>query len=214
MPTEEQIHYAKVLSSFTVGWNDELRKKYFEWYLKSTAHKGGMSFNKFLVNIRAEAIKTLTDQEKETLKPILDVDLEKAEPIAEGPPRPFVRKWTVNELLEAANHDKVQRNFERGREMFAAGACFKCHRFAGEGGTIGPDLTGVGGRFNAQNLLESIIEPSKVISDQYASTMFVLNDGRIVNGRVINLNGKNMMVLTDMTHPSNLTSVDRNTLMK
>ena len=96
--------------------------------------------------------------------------------------------------------------------MFAAGACFKCHRFAGEGGTIGPDLTGAGGRFNAQNLLESIVEPSKVISDQYASTMFALDDGRVVNGRVINLSGKNMMVLTDMTQPSNLTVVNRDTI--
>jgi len=209
---EEQIHYAKVLSSISVGWNDDLRKKYFKWYLKSMAHKGGMSFNKFLVNIRAEAIKTLSDQEKETLKPILDVNLEKAVPIAEGPPRSIVKKWTVGELLSAVNADKNQRNFQRGREMFAAGACFKCHRFAGEGGTIGPDLTGAGGRFNAQNLLESIVEPSKVISDQYASTMFALDDGRVVNGRVINLSGKNMMVLTDMTQPSNLTVVNRDTI--
>ena len=96
--------------------------------------------------------------------------------------------------------------------MFAVAACFKCHRFAGEGGTIGPDLTGVGGRFNAQNLLESIIEPSKVISDQYASTMFILDDGRVVNGRVINLSGKNLMVLTDMTNPSDLASINRDSV--
>lgn len=209
---EEQIHYAKVLSSLASGWNNDLRKRYFEWYLKSTAHKGGMSFNKFLVNIRAEAIKTLTDAEQKALKPVLEVNLEKADPIPQGPPRPLVKKWTVEELLHAANNDDGQRNFERGREMFAVATCFKCHRFAGEGGTIGPDLTGAGGRFNAQNLLESIIEPSKVISDQYASTMFVLDDGRVVNGRVINLHGKNMMVLTDMTNPSNLTSVDRDTV--
>lgn len=209
---EEQIHYAKVLSSLSSGWNEELRKKYFNWYIKSMAHKGGMSFNKFLVNIRAEAIKTLSDQEKERLKPILEVNLEKSAPVAKGPPRPFVKKWTVSELLDAVNNDKTQRSFERGREMFAATACFKCHRFAGEGGTIGPDLTGAGGRFNAQNLLESIIEPSKVISDQYASTMFVLEDGRVVNGRVINLSGKKLMVLTDMTNPSNLTVVNRDTI--
>ena len=209
---EEQIHYAKVLMNLTTGWNDKLRKKYFEWYLKSTAHKGGMSFNKFLVNIRAEAIKNLSEAEKKMLKPVLEVNLEKAEPIAEGPPRPFVKKWTVEELLKAENSDHTQRNFEQGRKMFAAAACFKCHRFAGEGGTIGPDLTGAGGRFNAQNLLESIIEPSKVISDQYASTMFILDDGRVVNGRVINLSGKNLMVLTDMANPSKLTSIDRDTI--
>lgn len=209
---EEQIHYAKVLSSLTSGWNEGLRKRYFEWYLKSLAHKGGMSFNKFLVNIRAEAIKELTEAEQEKLKSVLEVNLEEAVPVEKGPPRAIVKKWTVDELLNATNNDQGQRSFERGRKMFAVASCFKCHRFAGEGGTIGPDLTGAGGRFNAQNLLESIIEPSKVISDQYASTMFILDDGRVINGRVINLSGKNLRVLTDMTNPSNLTSIDQDTV--
>ena len=93
--------------------------------------------------------------------------------------------------------------------MFAGTACFKCHRFAGEGGSAGPDLTGVGGRFNARNLLESIIEPSKVISDQYEATMFQTTSGRTVVGRIANLHGDRLQIVTDMLAPGKFTSLRR-----
>ena len=46
-----------------------------------------------------------------------------------------------------------------------------------EGGSIGPDLTQLGTRFSDKDILESIIEPDKAISDQYAATIFQLKDG-------------------------------------
>jgi putative heme-binding domain-containing protein len=55
----------------------------------------------------------------------------------------------------------------------------------GEGGSIGPDLTQLGTRFSSRDILESIIDPSKVISDQYAATKFVLKDGSTITGRLI-----------------------------
>ncbi|MEP3833540.1 MAG: cytochrome C, partial [Rhodopirellula bahusiensis] len=58
-------------------------------------------------------------------------------------------------------------------------------RFDGLGGDIGPDLTTVKNKFNANYLLESIIEPSKVISDQYGSKVVLLEDGRVLTGLMI-----------------------------
>jgi putative heme-binding domain-containing protein len=78
-----------------------------------------------------------------------------------------------------------------------------------EGGSTGPDLTGVAGRFSNRNLLESIIEPSKVVSDQYEKMQFQLVDGRVIEGRVINLNGDNLMVLTNMLDPDSIVAVKR-----
>ena len=74
---------------------------------------------------------------------------------------------------------------------------------------VGPDLTAAGRRFNTQNLLESLVEPSKVISDQYQATLFVLDDGQQVAGRVVNLNGDNYLVQSDMLNPGSLTAVNR-----
>ena len=75
---------------------------------------------------------------------------------------------------------------------------------------MGPDLTGVGRRFNAKDLLESMINPNKVISDQYQSTIFILDNGKTVTGRVVNLKGNELRVMTDMLNPGEKISVKRN----
>ena len=71
--------------------------------------------------------------------------------------------------------------------MFAAGACFSCHRMNGRGGALAPDLSSVGGRFGALDIAQSILEPSRVISDQYRAVDVHLEDGEVVTGRVINV---------------------------
>src|SRR5205823_3890236 len=93
------------------------------------------------------------------------------------------------------------RDFDRGRALFAAGNCFSCHRFANEGGIQGPDITMAAGRFSARDLLESIIEPSKEISDQYAAVTINTIDGKMIVGRIINLDGNNLSVLPNMLEP-------------
>ncbi|HAV31202.1 MAG TPA: hypothetical protein DCX79_04275, partial [Planctomycetaceae bacterium] len=93
--------------------------------------------------------------------------------------------------------------------MFQVTACYKCHRFAGDGGVVGPELTAVSRRYNARTLLESIIEPSKVVSDQYEASVFVLDSGRTVTGRVVNLNNDRIMVCENMLEPGTLTTIPR-----
>jgi putative heme-binding domain-containing protein len=102
------------------------------------------------------------------------------------------------------------RNLENGRNMFALTQCYKCHRFEGEGGFVGPDLTGIGRRYSREDLLSSLVEPNKAVSDQYRSTRFTLTDGRTVTGRVVNLSGDSFLVQTDMMNPSMLTQVNVN----
>ena len=93
--------------------------------------------------------------------------------------------------------------------MFQVTACYKCHRFAGDGGIVGPELTAVARRYNARTMLEAIMEPSKVISDQYQANIFVLDNGKQVVGRVVNLNNDTIMVSENMLEPGNLTVVNR-----
>ena len=69
------------------------------------------------------------------------------------------------------------RNFARGKEAYEAAQCTACHKFGNDGGAIGPDLTAVSSRFNRSDILESIIEPSKVVSEQYQNTI-VRPEGR------------------------------------
>ena len=49
-------------------------------------------------------------------------------------PRPFVKKWTLDELAPVVEKGLTKRDFDRGRRLFAEAKCFACHRFDNEGG--------------------------------------------------------------------------------
>ena len=101
------------------------------------------------------------------------------------------------------------RDYDRGRELFAAAKCFSCHRFSNEGGGAGPELTGLAGRFSVRDLLESIVLPSKTISDQYQAVVIATTNGRVVTGRIVNLHGNNLMICPDMLDPGRQVNVPR-----
>jgi putative heme-binding domain-containing protein len=73
---------------------------------------------------------------------------------------------------------------EKGRAAYEK-QCASCHRFGAIGKDVGPDLTTIASRFKRKDVLEAILWPSRVISDQYQAEMFELNDGRIVTGVIV-----------------------------
>ena len=56
--------------------------------------------------------------------------------------------------------------------------------------------------------MEAIIEPSKAISDQYEAQKFLMEDDRLIVGRVINLAGSQYWVLPDMADPSKIVRIE------
>jgi putative heme-binding domain-containing protein len=208
---EESFHYIFHMRSITQGWTPETRKAYFTWFNEVAGKfRGGNSFSRYIANVKNEAIGNLTDAEKLALKPVLDAAPKAADP-AEIP-RAFVKKWTVDELLPELETGLKSRDFNRGKSLFAATQCFKCHIFDNTGGIVGPNLTAVGRRFSNKDLVENIIDPSRVISDQYAATIFSLKDGRIVTGRIANMGGENISVMENMLDPGRLTGINRNAI--
>lgn len=94
-------------------------------------------------------------------------------------------RWTYQELLSfLTGPSGTQGVAARGAAMFEKAQCVKCHRFGDRGDTIGPDLTNVAKRFQKKEILESILFPSQVISDQYASQTIVTKDGKSYAGMV------------------------------
>ena len=67
-----------------------------------------------------------------------------------------------------------------GRALFAR-TCAQCHTLYGEGGKVGPDLTG-SNRFNLDYVLQNVIDPSAVIAREYQVTLIRTKDGRVVSG--------------------------------
>jgi putative heme-binding domain-containing protein len=205
---EEQIEYAKALRVLKTGWTPKLREQYFSWFLRAGTFKGGMSFEGFMNNIKKDAVALLSDAEKEHLKPILEAKPAES-PLAVSKPRPFVKKWTLDELVPLVDQGLKNRDYDRGRKLFGAANCFACHRFGNEGGANGPDLTGIAGRFSTRDLLETIVDPSKVVSDQYAAVVIQTEDGQTITGRIINLHDNIMHINTDMLAPGATVNVDR-----
>lgn len=79
-------------------------------------------------------------------------------------------------------------NAERGRQVFqktAGVACANCHRINGTGSTLGPDLSQIGKKLNAAQLLESILEPSKTIDPQYVPWLAETRDGKVHSGLLV-----------------------------
>ena len=212
---EEQINYARSLRFMRDGWTMELRKSYFTWLSKAQHMKGGASFSLFIKDIITDASKGLTPEELAVLKPILDKKAEDASSskimasLSKIAQRGSYKNWKVSDLAQSAKQKMKGRNFKQGRDMFGASSCFSCHRYNGEGGIVGPDLSGVAGRFSPVDLLEAIIEPSKEISDQYGASLFTKHDGSIISGRIANLSGDTVRIITDMFNPGEMVVVKR-----
>lgn len=61
-------------------------------------------------------------------------------------------------------------------------ACIKCHVVGAIGGRVGPEMTTIGKQFGRAQLIESILEPSKVVREGYNQVMIETNDDEIVSG--------------------------------
>lgn len=194
---EDQLHYALVVRNLKDGWTADQRKAYFSWInLAMANYKGGASFKKFLARIQQDAIATLTDDEKKILDPILKGDASVAA-VKETKPRQFVRNWAMSDLAGELDQTTRGRSFENGKAVFEAAQCAACHRFVNEGGATGPDLTGVGNRFAPADVLESILLPSQVISDQYQTTMIDTADGDTNVGRITQEDDQKILLQTN-----------------
>ena len=100
-----------------------------------------------------------------------------------------------DEILELHSKDEKGGVAEKGRPLFDQ-RCAGCHRFGGIGKDVGPDLTTIASRFKKRDVLESVLWPSKVISDQYQAEMFELTDGKIVSGMIVRENATAILVRT------------------
>ena len=95
-------------------------------------------------------------------------------------------------LLEAKPAKPV--NLSRGRSLFQR-TCAQCHKLYGEGGEIGPDITG-SNRNNLDYLLTNILDPNAEIPNDYRTTILRTKDNRILVGVVRRSEGQSVTMAT------------------
>ena len=152
---------------------------------------------------RQAVIDRLNDEDRDALREAIEgpaeTNLEQTPKESSEPSRPFVKEWQLEEVVALMSRVESGRSYRNGRAAFEAATCVKCHQIGGDGGTTGPDLTAVGKRFELRYLLESLIVPSKVVSDRYRNELIATDDGLTVAGRVVYDDGKLLRVRTDPT---------------
>ncbi len=115
--------------------------------------------------------------------------------------------WPAPRAIPAARREQIDRlkaqltpqrlaasDLSNGRSQFVK-ACATCHTLFGQGGKIGPDLTGAQ-RQNLEYLLENVVDPSANVTNDYRMSAIALNDGRVLNGIVGSRTGPTLTVQT------------------
>jgi putative heme-binding domain-containing protein len=95
---------------------------------------------------------------------------------------------TADERAEYAQYaQRTHGDPARGRRVFAditGAGCIRCHKVGNEGGSVGPDLSDIGGKLGREHLIESVLEPSRQIVEGYRPTLIATGDGRVLTGLV------------------------------
>jgi putative heme-binding domain-containing protein len=166
-------------------------------------------YPQFKVDEKRDAIQTLSSRPRygrmltQALKdkkiPKTDVPVYVARQLRRVVGSGFVETWgPIDELPAKQNqaYTKYQRlltpnaiagaNPQKGRLLFQR-TCGSCHTMYGEGGTLGPDITG-SNRTNVNYLLSNVLNPSDEIQEDYKMVVVTTRDGRTYSGNVASEN--------------------------
>lgn len=178
-----RMHGLYLLRDARLGWTAELRQNYFRAVRGMREFQGGEGLPTFIHRIEDDALAALdpalSPKFEEQLKRSDSQDLEPA------PARPFIQAWKLDDLEKSLESTTSRYDFERGKKVFREALCIRCHRMGFEGAAVGPDLTSLGRRFSRRDILESILNPSKVVAEQYRLAKIQTKDGRSLSGQIL-----------------------------
>ncbi len=107
---------------------------------------------------------------------------------------------TVHAILMSGKTNKA-----RGSEVFfGKGACMACHRVQGKGQNLGPDLSDLGLRAQADYVVRAILDPSADIIEGYQQAHFQMKDGSEIFGMVQGETAKSVKVFLADGSPRDL----------
>lgn len=195
-PPSNQLGIAFMLRNVKDGWTLTQRQDYFSWLNLAAQSGGGNSYAGYIKNIRKQVVDTLTEDEKLALGSLTEeIKFEwPYDPVEiKGPGR----DWSVAMATKLTEKFMKNRDFEKGAAIYHAVTCSQCHKVGSAGGAIGPDLTPAAGKFNVEEIMRAIIEPSHEVNDQYAVTEVVTKDGRLIVGKFMGEEAGNAILKPD-----------------
>ncbi|MBB75606.1 MAG: dehydrogenase [Planctomycetaceae bacterium] len=110
----------------------------------------------------------------------------------------IVKADAIRRYKELLTPEYLARADAAGGRLLFDRSCAKCHTLFGEGGNIGPDLTG-SGRRKLDYLLGNLIDPSAIIDPAYRLTTLLTVDGRLFSGFLIYQDDRSVVLRTQQT---------------
>jgi putative heme-binding domain-containing protein len=185
MTSEDLLFYPFMLRYLKEGWTLEQRRIVFEVLNKAEKMNGASTFFKAISDTRSELAAALKPEE---LLKLADV-IHPPKPVALSPhamPGHTYRVWKIEDLEPRLAEVGKGRSFEKGKAAAIATQCVFCHTMSTDrslpAGLFGPELVQVSARFGRRDLLDHILNPSKVIDEKFRFVTLKRADGSSVMG--------------------------------
>ena len=208
---EERLQYLISTGLATTGWDLKTRQGWLKAFaVLRTEAIGGPAVPQQLDYLRSHFLNGLSDADKHLLTDEIS-SAERTSAIVTVPaePRAFVKPWDLETLQTEIGKLETQPDLANGKRLFTSATCIQCHRAGSEGGQIGPDLTAIGKRFDRRTILESVIEPWKVVADPYRMASVTMKSGVIFSGRLVAEEPTALKVATNPIEPGSLAVAPR-----
>ncbi len=209
---EHRLHALLALRNVDSGWTIETRKRYFQSLNEGSSFVRGEGMEKFLKQIRSDAAAKLTEDERKVLADLLEPTSDSTEVLPMVIPRQAVKQWSMNDLVRRLSADPYKPDHQRGAVVFVEAMCSRCHRSGARGLAVGPDLTQVANRFSRKDILQSILEPSHVVAENYRKVQVATKDGRVLVGRLRiegDYRSQKLQIATDSLNASETIEIDK-----
>ncbi len=208
LPPAQVIHYIYCLRVVKGPWHGDERKRFFTWLTKLSGNSGGASYGGFIADLRNQTLLNCTPEEQELVK-TFGVEAT-SNPFANLPQiKGPGHDWKIDEVVKLGESGLEGRDKNHGKDVFRGSLCAACHRFGNDGGSVGPDLTNLAGRFGVREIAEAVLDPSKVVSDQYAFDLITRKDGTTITGRIVGEKDEHWIVATNAFDLSNTVEIER-----
>ena len=185
MPPTSQIAIAYALVHVDNGWTLDQRATLFSFLAAARTRKGGASYDGYLKRMIDYAWERCSPAEQNALADLADKARADLPTYRATKPKGPGRDWQLADAQAEIGKGLQNADLVAGHNLFHATGCAACHYFAGEGGNHGPDLTSLGNKFSANEVLEAILEPDNVISDQYSGSVVTTTSRAALLGRAV-----------------------------
>ena len=120
----------------------------------------------------------------------------------------IVKKWTLDDF-PTVQTSTTENTLIRGMHAFVKAQCSQCHVAAGHGVNLGPNLIESIKKLRGRELLQHILEPSKDIHKNYQTIQFVLNNGKVISGMILEETPTSIRLATNLLAPDQVSVIKK-----